>query len=67
MRRSSFIGWLAALGVVARERALSSAMTTDSSTAQRSRREAVTAVAGGRCHASRTTTRWSGYTRADLA
>ncbi len=67
MRRSSFIAWLAVLGVVAREGVRSGAVATRSSTTQASRRETLTAVTGGRCHASRTNTRWSGYTRADLA
>jgi hypothetical protein len=66
MRRSTFIGWLAVLGVAAREGVRSGAMTTRSSTAQPPHRELVTAVRVGRCHSSRTTSRWSGYTRADL-
>jgi hypothetical protein len=64
MRRSSFIAWLAVLGVVAREGVRTGAMTT--SAAQASRPEAVAIAPGGRCHASRTPSRWSGYTRADL-
>jgi hypothetical protein len=67
MRRSSFIAWLAVLGVVARESAWSGAMTTRASTAPASHRDAVASISqGGRCHSARTTSRWSGYTRAEL-
>ncbi|HEV2908879.1 MAG TPA: hypothetical protein VGX02_06350 [Candidatus Eremiobacteraceae bacterium] len=69
MRRSSFIGWLAVAGVIVQERMLAPAVaaTTRSNTAPGSNRDAVASIAsGGRCHASRATSRWSGYTRADL-
>jgi hypothetical protein len=67
MRRSSFIAWLAVFGVVAREGVLSGAMTTRSSVAPASYRYAVASVSqGGRCHAARTASRWTGYTRAEL-
>jgi hypothetical protein len=66
MRRSNFIGWLAVLCLAAREAVRSGAVATRPSMAQPSHRASVTAVQGGRCHASRTTSRWSGYTRADL-
>jgi len=69
MRRSSFIGWLAVAGVIVQERMLAPAVaaTTRSSTAPSARSNVLdAALPGGRCHASRTTSRWSGYTRADL-
>ena len=68
MRRSTFIGWLAFVGVVAREWVSGThAMPASSSAAQASPRETLAAVwRAGRCYSSRTTSRWFGYTRADL-